>query len=161
VRVHAGGDLFGLAWDGGSIVTSTLGDAFPDAQLDRLVDVTPECVIEVESDALAAAVDRAARCGGAHGRVAVQAVDGAVLIRASDPLSGESEETVKATVRGGHLTRFYQARLLSDALRPTARHAVQLRIQADLRPTAITGTGGPAAAVDLHYLVVPMRPATP
>jgi DNA polymerase-3 subunit beta len=161
VRVHAGGDLFGLAWDGGSIVTSTLGDAFPDAQLDRLVDVTPECVIEVESDALAAAVDRAGRCGGVHGRVAVQAVDGAVLIRASDPLSGESEETVKATVRGGHLTRCYQARLLSDALRPTARHTVQLRIQADLRPTAITGTGGPAAAVDLRYLVVPMRPATP
>ena len=87
VQVHAGADLFGLAWEGGSIVTATLGDVFPDAQLDRLVDVTPECVIEVESDALAAAVDRAARCGGAYGQVAVQAIDGAVLIRASDPLS--------------------------------------------------------------------------
>jgi len=157
VQVHAGGELFGLSWEGGSIVTATLGDAFPDAQLDRLVDVTPECVIEVESDALAAAVERAARCGGVHGQVAVQAIDGAVLIRASEPLRGESEETVKATVRGGQVTRFYQARLLSDALRPTARHTVRMGIQADLRPTLFSGTDGPAATVDLRYLVVPMR----
>jgi DNA polymerase-3 subunit beta len=159
VVVHADGDLFGLAWDGCSVVTATLGAAFPDTQLDRLLEVVPECVVEVESDALAGAVDRASRYAGMHGRVAVQATDGALLIRASDPLSGESEETVKAAVRGGHVTRVYQARLLSDALRATARHTVQMRIQAGLRATEFTITTGKMTAIHLSYLVVPMRPA--
>ncbi len=161
VMVHADGDLFGLAWEGGSIVTATLGAAFPDAQLDRLLDVVPECIVEVESDALAGAVDRASRYAGPHGRVSIQAIDGALLVQASDALSGESEETVKAAVRGGHVTRIYQARLLLDALRATARHTVQMRIQAGLRATEFTVNTGTMAAIHLHYMVVPMRPASP
>jgi len=122
--------------------------------------VIPECVIEVESDALASAVDRASRYAGAHGRVAIQAIDGALLVRSSDLLTGESEETVKAAVRADHVTRFYQARLLSDALRPAARHTVQIRIQAGLRATELIVTTGVTAAVHLRYLVVPVRPAS-
>jgi DNA polymerase-3 subunit beta len=161
VGVHADGDLFGLSWPDGSIVTRTLGGAYPDAQLDRLLDVDAESVVEVDSDALASAVDRASRYAGQHGRLAVQTIEGALLVRASDLLSGESEETVKATVQGGHITRWYQARLLSDALRPSAGHPVRVRIQAGLRATEVTTTAGPAAATDLRYLVVPMRSATP
>lgn len=158
VAVHADADLFALAWDDGSAVTATLGAAFPDTQLDRLLDVVPDCVIEVEADALAGAVDRASRYAGEHGQVVVQAIDGGLLVRASDVLSGESEETVKAAVRGAHVTRFYQARLLSDALRTAARHSVEMRVQAGLRATEFTVTDGDRSAVQLRYLVVPMRP---
>lgn len=154
VTLHADGDLFGLSWEGGSAVTSTLGSPFPDAQLDRLLDMTPECTAEVDADALSGAVHRASRYGGEHGRVAVQVTDGALLVRASDQLSGESEETVKAAVRGDHVARSYQARFLVDALRPFAGHTVVMRIQAGLRPTGFTAAPSP---VELHYLVVPMR----
>jgi DNA polymerase-3 subunit beta len=160
VVVHADGDLFGLAWDGGSLVTSTLGAPFPDAQLDRLLDVVPECVVDVGADALAGAVDRASRYAGAPGRVAVEAIDGALRVRASDVLSGESEETVKAAVRGDHVTRFYQPRLLSDALRAFSGHTVQLRVQAGLRATEFAAEADAAPAVHLRYLVVPMRLAS-
>ncbi|WP_203935634.1 DNA polymerase III subunit beta [Planosporangium mesophilum] len=160
VVVHADGDLFGLAWDGGSVVTSTLGAPFPDAQLDRLLDVVPECAIDVGADVLAGAVDRASRYAGAPGRVEVEAIDGALRVRASDVLSGESEETVKAAVRGDHVTRFYQPRLLSDALRAFSGHTVQLRVQAGMRATEFTAGAGAAPAVHLRYLVVPMRPAS-
>jgi DNA polymerase-3 subunit beta len=158
VVVHADRDLFGLAWDGGSVVTATLGTPFPDAQLDRLLSVIPDCVIEVEADALAGAVDRASRYADVHGRVVVQAIDGAVLVRASDARGGESEETVKATLRGAHVTRIYQARLLADALRAAARHTVEMRVQAGIRPTEFAVTAGEQPATHLRYLVVPMRP---
>lgn len=157
VVVHAAGDLLGLAWEGSSIVTTTLSAPFPDAQLDRLLDVIPECVIEVDADALAVAVDRASRYAGADGRVAIEAIDGALLVRASDVLNGESEETVKATVQVGHVTRFYQARLLSDALRAAARHTVAMRIQAGPRATEFTTVAGATTASHLRYLVVPMQ----
>jgi DNA polymerase-3 subunit beta len=158
VAVHAGGDLFGLAWEGGSVVTPTLGDAFPDAQLDRLLELSPECVVEVEAAALVAAVDRASRYAGAPGRVAVEAGDGVLLVRASDPLTGESEEAVKAAVRGDHLTRFYQARLLGDALRAFGAHHVWMRVQGGIRATELC-CASPEVPVDLRYLVVPLRPA--
>jgi DNA polymerase-3 subunit beta len=154
VGLHADADLFGLSWHGGSVVSPTLGDAYPDAQFDRLLEVTPECVVEVEADPLAHAVDRAARYAGAHGRVTVQVIDGALLVQASDPLSGESEETVKAATRLGQATRSYQARLLSDALRAFAHETVQLRIQTALRATELT-----TPTADLRYLIVPMRAA--
>ncbi|GIH14821.1 DNA polymerase III subunit beta family protein [Rugosimonospora africana] len=160
VTLHAAGDLFGLAWEGGSVVIPTLGDAFPDTQLDRLFDLKPECEVEVDADALAAAVDRASRYAGTSGRMAVEAGDGVLLVRANDPLAGESEETVKASVRGDHLTRLYQARLLLDALRAFGRHRLELRIQGGIRATELRHAS-PEAPVDLRYLVVPLRAAPP
>ncbi|GAA2645721.1 hypothetical protein GCM10010399_94390 [Dactylosporangium fulvum] len=77
-----------------------------------------------------------------------------MLVGASDPLSGESEETVKATVHQGRATRSYQARLLLDALRAFPHEPVHLRIQPAMRATELTA---PTSA--LRYLVVPMRPA--
>jgi len=155
VVVRADADLFGLTWPGGGVVSATLGGAYPDVHLDRLLEVRPECVVEADADALAGAVERAARYGGEHGRVTVQVGDGALVIRASDPLAGEAEETVKAAVQGDHVTRCYQARLVLDALRPFGGHGVVLRIQPDLRATEFTGP----AAEELRYLVVPMRVA--
>ncbi|MET7418766.1 DNA polymerase III subunit beta [Dactylosporangium sp. NPDC005555] len=154
VHVHAGDDLFALSWDGGSITTATIGGGYPDTQLSRLLDVTPACTVEVDADTLAQAVDRAAAYGGPHGRVTLQTIDGALLVRADDPLTGESEQTVKATVDGGHTVRSFQARLLTDALRAFPHHCVQLRIQEGMRATAFTA---PLPTATLDYLVVPLR----
>lgn len=156
VTLHAAGDVFGVSWPGGSVTGPTLGDAYPDAQFDRLLDVSPECVVETDADALAHAVDRAAAYAGQQGRVTLQPIEGAVLVRACDPLRGESEETVKATVRSGQATRAYQVRLLADALRAFPGESVELRIQPGLRATELT-----TATADLRYLIVPMRPADP
>jgi DNA polymerase-3 subunit beta len=157
VTVHAGGELFGLAWAGGDVVTATLGDSFPDVQLDRLLQVDPECVVDIEADALAGAVDRASRYAGPQGRISVQVGDGVVTVRASDPLTGESEEAVKATVQGDLPTRHYQTRLLGDALRPFAAQTVRVRIQAGTRATEFSAADD-APPVGLRYLVVPLRP---
>lgn len=156
VVVHADGDRFGLAWDGGSVVATSLGSPFPDQQIDRLLDTRVECAVEVEADALAAAVDRAAPYAGPHGKVVVHAADGVLVVRGSDPLGGESEETVKASVRGDQLTRSYQARFLLDALRPFTRRTVLMQIQSGMRATVFTAEPG-EDHVDLRYLVVPMR----
>jgi DNA polymerase-3 subunit beta len=152
--LHADGDQFGLSWPTGSVTGPTLGDAYPDAQFDRLLDIAPECVAEVDADALAHAVDRAAAYAGPHGRLTLQSIEGALLVQACDPQHGESEETVKAAVRSGQATRSYQARLLADALRAFPGETVQLRIQPALRATEVT-----TAAADLRYLIVPMRPS--
>ncbi|MDG6109948.1 hypothetical protein Daura_14675 [Dactylosporangium aurantiacum] len=155
VHIHADDDLFALSWDGGSIITATIGGGYPDAQLSRLLDVTAVCTVEVDADTLAQAVDRAATYGGPHGRVTLQPIEGALLIRAEDPLTGESEQTIKATVDGSPTTRSFQARLLTDALRAFPRHPVQLRFQEAMRATAVTATA--PSSPDLHYLVVPLR----
>jgi hypothetical protein len=42
VVVRADADLFGLTWSGGGVVSATLGGAYPDVQLDRLLDVRPD-----------------------------------------------------------------------------------------------------------------------
>ncbi|WP_432825119.1 hypothetical protein [Dactylosporangium sp. CA-092794] len=153
VALHVAPELFALSWPGGSVTTPTLGDTFPDAQLDRLLDTTPECIAEVDADALAHAVDRATAYAGDQGRVTLQSIDGALLVRAADPLRGESEETVKAAIRMGQATRSYQTRLLSDALHAFPGDPVQLRIQPALRATELT-----TATANLRYLVVPIRP---
>lgn len=160
VHVHADEDLFALSWEGGSITTATIGGGYPDAQLSRLLDITAVCTVEVDADTLAQAVDRAAAYGGPHGRVTLQPIEGALLVRAEDPLTGESEQTVKATVDGSPTTRSFQARLLTDALRAFPHHPVQLRFQDAMRATAFTAASPPAP--DLQYLVVPLRtPAGP
>ncbi|GGM70051.1 DNA polymerase III subunit beta [Dactylosporangium sucinum] len=153
VTLHASPDLFAVSWPAGSLLTPTLGMTYPDAQFDRLLSTTPECVAELEADALAAAADRAARYAGPHGRVTLHVIDGAVLVQASDPLHGESEETLKATVHYGQGTRHYQARLLADAARAFAHAPVHVRIQESNRATELT-----SPATTLRYLVVPMRP---
>ena len=152
VEVRADAGRIGLAWAGSTVVAASLAGPYPDQQLDRLLDVAPECTVEVEADALSAAVERAQPYAGPQGRVALSARDGAVEVRGRDPLHGESEETVKASVRGDHLTAYFQGRFLLDALRPFAGRTVTMRVQAGLRATAFT-----MPDADLTYLVVPMH----
>jgi DNA polymerase-3 subunit beta len=152
VEVHADADRIGLTWAGSTVVVASLAGRYPDQQLDRLLDVAPECMVEADADALSAAVDRAQPYAGPHGRVTLSARDGAVVVRGRDPLHGESEEMVKASVCGDHLTARYRGRFLLDALRPFAGRTVTMRVQASLRATAFT-----VPEADLTYLVVPMR----
>jgi DNA polymerase-3 subunit beta len=160
VDLHVDGDRFGVSWSGGSVVAASLATPFPDRQIDQLLDISADCTVEAEADALSAAVQRAAPYAGPHGRVTIQVADGVLVVRGDDPLAGESEEMVKAATVGDHLTRCFQARLLLDALRPFAACRVQMRIQAGMRATAFT-TADPDDRADLTYLVVPMRSAEP
>lgn len=153
VTVFAGGDRFGLAFQGCTVVTVSLAGPFPDRQLDALLDVRPECVVDVAADELSAAVQRALPYAGPHGRITLRASDGVLQVSGRDPQSGESEEAVKAGVRGDHVSAHYQARFVLDALRPFAGGPVTVSIQEAMRATAFTS---PESA--LTYLVVPMRP---
>jgi DNA polymerase-3 subunit beta len=156
ITVHADGDRFGLAWPGASVVTASLGSPFPDRQVDRLLDTTTECAVDVEADPFIAAVDRAAPYAGPHGRVTIDVTDGVLVVRGNDALAGESEETIKAAVRGDHVTRHYQARFLLDALRPFAGGTARVRVQGGMRPTLFTAAHA-VEGIDLTYVVVPMK----
>ncbi|GAA1525508.1 DNA polymerase III subunit beta [Dactylosporangium maewongense] len=158
IHVHADDDLFALSWDGGSLTTPTLGTGYPDAQMSRLLDISAICTVETDADTLAQAVDRATAFGGPHGRVTLQPIEGALLVHADDPLTGESEQTLKATTDGTHVVRSFQARLLLDALRAFPHHPVRLQFQPDLRATAFTAS---LPTTTLNYLVVPLRTPPP
>jgi DNA polymerase III subunit beta len=156
VDLHVDGDRFGVSWAGGSVVAASLATPFPDRQIDQLLAISADCTVEVEADELSAAVHRAAPYAGPHGRVSIQVTDGRLVVQGSDPVAGESEETVKATCAGDHLTRTYQGRLLLDGLRAFAGGRVRVQVQAGMRATAFTAAE-PADRHDLSYLVVPMR----
>jgi len=160
VGLHAAGDRLGVVTDDGSVLLAALGGAYPDDQLDRLLAPVVEAVVEVEADALVAAVSRAAPYGGPHSRVELRTGDGGLAVHGSDPLAGESEEQVKASVRGDRVARVFKARLLLDAVRPFAGRTARLTVQGGLRAAVVTGDPGPDG-VDLRYLVVPMRLADP
>jgi DNA polymerase-3 subunit beta len=171
IRVLADRDRFGLAWDGWCVVAAQLGQPYPDRQLESLLEVEPEWVVEVEAGALAGALHRATPYAGPHGRVTLEAGDGELRVRGSDPVAGESDEAVKAAVgpeiaadaslrpgrgaRAGRVTRTYQARLLLDALRPFGDRLVRVEIQAGMRATRLRAADG--GVDELRCLVVPMR----
>ncbi|GAA1613151.1 DNA polymerase III subunit beta [Catellatospora bangladeshensis] len=159
LTLHAADGRFALSWPGWAVGTASLAVTFPDRQLDQLLRVEPEATVRVDADELAAAVGRAAHYAGPRGAVTLELGDGELCVRGSDPLSGESAETLKADLLGDRLTRQYQARYLLDALRPFTGAPVRLQIQSALRPTLFTAAT-PDPGADLRYLVVPLRPTT-
>ncbi|PRY46180.1 DNA polymerase III subunit beta [Umezawaea tangerina] len=156
VAVHADEDLFGLSWAGGSVSTALLAAPFPDDRVRKLLEAVIDSTVLVDADALAGAVRRATPYSGPHGSVTIQVDDSEVRVRGSDPQSGESEESVKATVDGNRLTKSFQARYLADALKAFSGRRVELRIQEGLRSTVLT-SGVEGDGVELTYLVVPLR----
>jgi DNA polymerase-3 subunit beta len=158
VSLHAGEGRMAWSWAGWTVVVTSLAVAFPDQQLDRLLSASAESTVQVEADALSGAVRRASQYAGARGAIAVVVGDGQLRVCGSDPLTGESEETVKADCSGDRLTRHYQARYLLDALKSCSGQAVCIEIQSGLRPTVFTAVQ-PQADVSLRYLVVPLRTA--
>ncbi|NUT19114.1 MAG: DNA polymerase III subunit beta [Hamadaea sp.] len=142
----------------GGILLSSLALPFPDAQLDRLLSVRPECTVDVEAALLRAAVERAMPFAGPIGTVTLEAADGVVVVRGSDDGAGDSREEVKAEVTGSARAS-YQGRYLLDALRCFGGERVTLQLQAGIQPSSITAAADPADGAELRYLVVPLRPA--
>ncbi|MFD4673889.1 DNA polymerase III subunit beta [Lentzea sp. NPDC058450] len=156
VALHANEDRLGLAWGNNSISTALLAAPFPDDRARRLLEAVIDSTVLVDADALARAVRRATPYGGPHQAVTIQVEDSEVRVKGNDPQQGESEEFVKATVEGDHLTKTFQARYLADALKAFAGRRIELKIQDGLRSTVLTSEPG-EDGVELTYLVVPMR----
>ncbi|GAA2672251.1 MULTISPECIES: DNA polymerase III subunit beta [Actinosynnema] len=156
VELRADADRLALSWPGGSAGTALLAAPFPDERARKLLAAEGECAVLLEADELAGAVRRAAPYAGAHGAVELAAEDGELRVRGSDPQAGESSESVKASVSGGLLSRSFQIRYLSDALRAFAGRRVELRMQSGLRSTVLAAEED-ANGVRLTYLVVPLR----
>jgi DNA polymerase-3 subunit beta len=162
VSVCAGGGRLALQWSAGDqtagLVTASLALPFPDAQLERLLATKPECIVDVEADALRAAVERAIPFAGTSGAVSLEAADGMVVVRGGDTAGGDSREEIKAHVQGDHLTASYQGRYLLDALRAFPGRRVTVQLQAGIQPTAFAAAASATAdSADLRYLVVPLR----
>ncbi len=157
VALHADADRIGLTWGSDSVSTALLAAPFPDERARKLLAATVSGTVEVDADALAAAVRRASPYAGPHGTVTLVPADGELRVQGSDPQAGESEEAVKAVVSGHHGTKVYQARYLADALRAFTGRTVRMRLQDGLRPTVFTAEPD-ETEVELTYLVVPMRP---
>ncbi len=99
---------------------------------------------------------RVALYSDARGVLALEVGDSEIRLRGADRQSGEAEETVKSTVDGGRTGQAFQARYLTDALRPFTGRRVHLAIQPGMRATIFT-TPDPTA-IDLRYVVMPMLP---
>ncbi|NUT01852.1 MAG: DNA polymerase III subunit beta, partial [Hamadaea sp.] len=158
VTLLADADRLGLSWAEGGVAVSSLALPFPDAQLDRLLGVRPECTVDVEAGLLRAAVERAMPFAGPIGTVTLEAADGVVVVRGSDDGAGDSREEVKAQTAGS-TTAFYQGRYLLDALRPFGDERVVLRLQTGIQPTSVSAAAHDTDATELRYLVVPLRKA--
>ena len=156
VALHANADRIGLAWADNSISTALLAAPFPDDRARRLLEAVIDSTVLVDADALARAVRRATPYGGPRQAVTLQVEDSELRVKGSDPQQGESEEFVKATVEGDHLTKTFQARYLAEALKAFSGRRIELKIQDGLRSTVLTSTPG-EDGVELTYLVVPMR----
>ncbi|WP_121001422.1 DNA polymerase III subunit beta [Saccharothrix australiensis] len=156
VTVHADEDRIALSWTGGSVSTTLLAAPFPDDRARKLLEAAIDSTVVVEADALAGAVRRATPYSGPHGSVTLQVEDSELRVRGSDPQTGESEESIKATIDGNRVTKTFQARYLADALKAFSGRRVELRIQDGLRSTVLTSQPG-EDGVELKYLVVPLR----
>ncbi|MGI6870919.1 DNA polymerase III subunit beta [Amycolatopsis sp. 3B14] len=155
VGLGADSDRLGLTWGPDSFATALLAVPFPDERARELVRAQPSGVVELDAEALVAALRRASPYAGPRGTVTLAGWDGELRVISSDPHSGESEQVVKASVSGGRLSATYQARYLLDALRPFAGRTVRIEHQDGLRPTVFTAPPDGGAAVTC--VVVPMR----
>ncbi|HEV2782478.1 MAG TPA: DNA polymerase III subunit beta [Actinophytocola sp.] len=154
VSVHAGRDLIGFSWGQAVITAAVLDGTF--IHESKVVMSEVDTRVELDADALAGAVRRVGLYTDPRGVLALEVGDGEVRLRGADQQSGEAEESVKATVDGGRTGQAFQARYLTDALRPFAGRTVRLEIQPGMRAT-IFSTPEPGD-VHLRYVVMPMLP---
>lgn len=157
VSLHADENRAGFAWSSTTLTTAILdGTAIHESKI-SLSDVDTQ--LTVDADALAAAVRRVALYTDPRGTIALEVNDSDIRLRGTDAISGEAEETIKSTVDGGRTGQAFQARYLTDALRPFAGQAVRIAIQPGMRATTFTAVE--PGDVELRYIVMPMRPPRP
>ena len=156
VTLCADRDRFGLVWrrSGGvtEATTAVLDGSFLHESKVSVSDVDTR--VEVDADALAGAVRRVGLYTDARGVLLLEVGDGEVRLRGADQRAGEAEESVKATVDGGRTPQAYQARFLTDALRPFAGGRVRVEIQPGMRATVFSAVG--ETDLNLRYVVMPM-----
>jgi DNA polymerase-3 subunit beta len=157
VALHADGNRVGLAW-GGSVVTTALLDGSFLTE-NKIVTSEVDTHVQVDADALAAAVRRVALYADRRGVLKLEVGDNEVRLRGADQQAGEAEESIKADVDGGRTSPSYQARFLVEALRSFSGKQVRLAIQPGLRATVFSSPN-PDEEVNLRYMVAPMRPPT-
>ncbi|RZS41291.1 DNA polymerase-3 subunit beta [Herbihabitans rhizosphaerae] len=154
VVLHADEDRIGLSWDGVTATTSLLDGAFLSES--KVVMSEVDTTVELDADALAGAVRRVGLYTDPRGVLTVEIGENEVRLRGADATAGEAEESVKSTVDGGRTSPSFQARFLSDALRPFSGRRITLAIQPGMRATVITAVE--PDEVDLRYVVMPMLP---
>ncbi|HET9143858.1 DNA polymerase III subunit beta [Actinophytocola sp.] len=154
ITLHADRDRLGLAWGSAVVTTAVLdGTAIHES---KVVTSAVDTHIELDADALAGAVRRVGLYTDPRGALLLEVGDAEVRLRGADQQSGEAEETVKATVDGGRTGQAFQARYLTDALRPFLGGPVRLAVQPGMRATVLTAPE--PGEVDLRYIVMPMLP---
>jgi DNA polymerase-3 subunit beta len=154
VTLHAGRDQLGLAWGRSLITTAVLDGTFIHESKVTMSEVDTR--LELDADALAGAVRRVGLYTDARGVLLLEVGDGEIRLRGADRQSGEAEESVKSTVDGGRTGQAFQARYLTDALRPFAGGRVRVGIQPGMRATIFSAPE--PGDVDLRYIVMPMLP---
>jgi DNA polymerase-3 subunit beta len=154
VTLHAGRDQLGLAWARTLVTTAVLDGTFIHESKVTMSEVDTQ--LEVDADALAGAVRRVGLYTDARGVLLLEVGDGEIRLRGADRQSGEAEESVKSTVDGGRTGQAFQARYLTDALRPFTGGRVRVGIQPGMRATIFSAAE--PGDVDLRYIVMPMLP---
>nr|WP_198943636.1 DNA polymerase III subunit beta [Actinokineospora bangkokensis] len=153
VHVHAAHNHFTLSWNRTTATTAVLDGTFVTEAAVQLSKVDTEVI--VDADALLAATRRTSLYADPRGVITLTPTDTALHLHATNPQTGEAEESVKATTLGGRTTPAYQSRFLLDALRPFAGTQVRLSIQPGLRATTLTAEH--PGEVTIRYILVPIR----
>jgi DNA polymerase III subunit beta len=157
VRLHVDQNRIGISWDRVTVTSSILDGTFIHESMVGMSEV--DTTLELDPEALAGAARRVALYSDARGVVALEVGDSEVRLRGADRHSGEAEETIKSTVDGGRTGQAYQARYLTDALRPFTGAPVRIAIQPGMRATIFTAAN--PTEVNLRYVVMPMLPPKP
>ncbi|WP_436493289.1 DNA polymerase III subunit beta [Actinokineospora sp. HUAS TT18] len=154
VSIGVDANRLALTWDDMVVTTAVLDGSYLSETKLALSEVDTH--VELDADTLANATRRVALFTDTRGVVSIEVGDSHLRLRTADRQTGEAEESVKATVDGGRTSPSYQARYLTDALRPFAGRRVHLAIQPGMRATVVTAVE--AGEVDLRYIIMPMLP---
>ncbi|WP_328605017.1 DNA polymerase III subunit beta [Amycolatopsis sp. NBC_00345] len=152
--LHGDGSRFGLSWAGGAVTTAVLDAGFLSA--DAIPSGAVDTEVEIDADALAAAVRRVGVYSEDRRILTLEVGDAHVRLASSRQDTGEAEETLKANVCGGRTSPSFQAKYLLEALAPFSGGDVRLAIQPGMRACVLRSAE--AKEVELTYYLMPMLP---
>jgi DNA polymerase III subunit beta len=152
--LHGDGSRFGLSWDGGAVTTAVLDAGF--LSEDAIPSDSVDTEVEINADALAAAVRRVGVYSEDRRILTLEVGDAHVRLASSRQDTGEAEETLKANVCGGRTSPSFQAKYLLEALAPFSGGDVRLAIQPGMRACVLRSVE--AKEVELTYYLMPMLP---
>ncbi|WP_329068740.1 DNA polymerase III subunit beta [Amycolatopsis sp. NBC_01480] len=152
--LHGDGSRFGLSWAGGAVTTAVLDAGF--LSEDAIPSDAVDTEVEIDADALAAAVRRVGVYSEDRRILTLEVGDAHVRLASSRQDTGEAEETLKANVCGGRTSPSFQAKYLLEALAPFSGGDVRLTIQPGMRACVLRSVE--AKEVELTYYLMPMLP---